>query len=49
VLNQMLRHKGVWGVEVLLQAFLSLTLDRGERSFTRIDRLTPGERTPLTQ
>jgi hypothetical protein len=28
----------------LLQEFLSLTLDRGERLATRIDRLTPGER-----
>jgi len=30
----------------LLQAFLRLTLDTGERSATRIDRLTPGERAP---
>jgi hypothetical protein len=30
----------------LLQEFLSLTLERGERLATRIDRLTPGERAP---
>ena len=36
----------MWGVEVLLQTFLRLTLGRGERSATRIDRLTPGVRAP---
>jgi hypothetical protein len=40
MLNQILKHKDVWGVEVLLQPLLSLTLDRGDRSATRIDRLT---------
>ena len=47
VFNKMLRYEDLWGVEVLLQAFLRLTLDRGERLATRIDQLTPGERAPL--
>ena len=46
MLNKILRYKDVWRVKVLLQAFLRLTLDTGERSVTRIDRLTPGERAP---
>ena len=47
MLNKILRYKDVWRVKVLLQAFLRLTLDTGERLATRIDQLTPGERAPL--
>ena len=46
MLNQILRHKGVWGLEVLPQVFLSLSLERGELSASRIDRLTPRKRAP---
>ena len=42
VFNKILIYKDVWGVDVLLQAFLRLTLDRGERLAKRIDQLTPG-------
>jgi hypothetical protein len=34
------------GVKVYLHAFLSSALDGGELSVWRIDRFTPGERTP---
>jgi len=48
VFNKVLRVKEVRGMEVCLQKFLRLTLDRSERSATRIDRLTPQEIAPNT-
>jgi hypothetical protein len=38
--------KTYWGVEVHLHAFLTLTLDGGERPASRPGRFTPRERAP---
>jgi hypothetical protein len=48
LINQALRHKGLWVVGVEIQVFLNSALVGGEWSASRPGRFTPGEREPGT-